>query len=145
VSEVAVASGAVASVVQDDVGAAAPSSDLVVSITALNRSGEIVYDDTGKALLYYVTEDGEPRDVHTATSVSLQMVRGATSVNIDGAPASTISDDSALEFSAADICAALSEPASRIAPDVYDCRVSFYADGEVRHEEPFRLAIVRWP
>ena len=115
-------------------------------------AGEFVYGDTGKALYYFVRQNGEPLDVSLASNVLLKMIRRSggsdVTVTVAGTAASSISDTSALEFSSnaiAPIGTSITSPASRLAPDVYECRVTFNLDGLIYWTEPFRLAVVKFP
>jgi hypothetical protein len=111
-------------------------------------AGEFVYGDTAKPLYYYVRQNGEPLDVSALDSATLVMARSNVTVSIAGVAASTISDTSAIEFSASATGAVGSlvpQPESRLTPDIYECRIKFFLDGLLYYTDPFRLAIVRFP
>jgi len=138
----AVASGDVAASFVGDIGGGDGVSQL---------AGSFVYGDTGKALIYFVRQNGVPLDVSLAGTIVLKMIRRAGgsdfTVNVPGGPSG--SDTSALEFSitasAAAIGTTVPQPASRLAPDVYECRITFTLDGLVYWTDPFRLEVTRWP
>jgi len=140
----AVASGDTAASITGDVGR---EGDGVSQL-----AGSFVYGDTGKALLYYVRQNGEPLDVGSADGIILKMIRRASgsdvTVNVVGTPASLVSDTSALEFSGSvgtAIGASVASPASRLTPDIYECRVTFFLNGLTYWTDPFRLEVVKFP
>jgi hypothetical protein len=115
-------------------------------------AGEFVYGDTAKPLYYYVRQNGVALDVSAAGSVTLKMVRKSggsdATVILSGTVAASISDTSALEFSSntgTPIGTAVPQPTNRLAPDVYECRISFFLNALTYWTDPFRIAVVKFP
>jgi len=115
-------------------------------------AGEFVFGDSAKPLYYYVRRNGVALDVSQASNISLKMVRKSSgsdaTVTVSGSPAVSIVDTSAFEFSGAvgtSVGFSVPLPTSRLAPDIYECRISFFLGGVTYWTDPFRIAVVKFP
>lgn len=102
--------------------------------------------DSGSALRYTVTQDGTAMDVAGATSITLSMVRQTSAGDVTDSISGTVygaATNGTFEFTP--VGTALAAPASRAAPEVYECRISFVIATKTYWTEAFRLAAVKFP
>lgn len=109
--------------------------------------GNWVAGDSGRQLHYYVTLGGSVVDVTLATSIVLSLVRRSGGSDVSVVIPGEVLSGAAGSFKWAGANAIglyVPAPVSRLAPDVYEARVSFTLSGATYWTDPFRVAVDRW-
>ena len=110
--------------------------------------GTFVKGDSGTPFTYVHTRDGAVVDVSEATSIVLNCVRLTNGVDVNAVPPGNLltdGSDGTFAFGAIGASSFLPTPASRLKPDVYECRISYVIAGLIYWTDAFRIAIVKFP